>query len=214
MWIKHLAQCLTYSPCVRNASCECHSLNKCLWKEEGKERRRETAGRRKKVSYPISRSRFTSELKGKCPLPCLSGTIFLGLVSPSGCFGGPEVSCWVQCQRTLPGQGVRGRSSWTPGDHKEWRVLSGRTPQPLLMAGPGPVRPRGCREAPWRVYSWHWPVSSRDLMRSHRKEQREPGLLVRGTVYLINYSFMIKCMTWRAQGPKDMGWIDQWHQIH
>lgn len=110
MWIKHLAQCLTYSPRVRNASCECHLLNKCLWKEGGKEGRRETAGRRKKVSYPISRPRFTSELKGKCPLPCISGTISLGLVSPSGCFGGPEVSCWVQCQPMLPGQGVRGRS--------------------------------------------------------------------------------------------------------
>lgn len=46
-----------------------------------------------------------------------------------------------------------------------------------------------------------------DLMRSHRKEQKEPGLLVRRTVYLINCIFMIKSKTLRGQGAKDMGWI-------
>lgn len=44
-------------------------------------------------------------------------------------------------------------------------------------------------------------------MRIHRKEQREPGLLIGGTVYRINCIFMIKFMTLRGQGAKEMGWV-------
>lgn len=46
-----------------------------------------------------------------------------------------------------------------------------------------------------------------DLMKSHRKEQKEPGLLVKKTVYLINCIFMIKSKTLRGQGAKDIGRI-------
>lgn len=44
-------------------------------------------------------------------------------------------------------------------------------------------------------------------MRRHRKEQREPGLLIQGTIYLINFVLMIKFMTLRGQGAKGMGWV-------
>lgn len=46
-----------------------------------------------------------------------------------------------------------------------------------------------------------------DLMKSHRKEQKEPGLLVKKTVYLINCIFTIKSKTLRGQGAKDIGRI-------
>lgn len=45
------------------------------------------------------------------------------------------------------------------------------------------------------------------LKRSHRKEQREPGLLVRGPVYLINCSFMRKFVTLKGRGAKAVGWV-------
>lgn len=74
----------------------------------------------------------------------------------------------------------------------EQRVLSGGTPAP--RSRPGGLAPALARPFP-------------DLMRSHRKEQREPGLRLRGTVYLINCSFMIKLVTRRGQGAKDVGWV-------
>lgn len=89
----------------------------------------------------------------------------------------------------------------------EQRVLCTRTPKPLLThRAQGVWGPQGCGEAPWRVYAvlgHQFP----DLMRSHKREHREPGPLFWGTVYLVNCIFMIKFTTLRGQEAKDMGLV-------
>lgn len=117
--------------------------------------------------------------------------------------------CWVKRQYILPrtrGQG-KTRASGKPGHRAEQRVLSARTPARSSL-----TEARAC--GAWRAvgklpkrFTLSLAHQFLDLMRSHRKEQKEPGLLIRRTVYLINCIFMIKSKTLRGQGAKDMGWI-------
>lgn len=142
-------------------------------------------------------------LKGRCPLPCILGTSLPCPLFSRGCFESPRVRCWVRCQWTLPRAGGQSEHQGT-----------GRNRGSFREERPSHPSRRGQALQGWRLRGstlegllCPWPASSRDLMKSHRKEHREPGLLVRGTVYLINRIFMIKSMTRRGQGAKDMGWV-------
>lgn len=122
------------------------------------------------------------------------------LVSQSGCRGDPDVRYWVKCQRVLPKPGVRGRHD-RPGSQgtEQNRGFSRQEHGASAHARGRPVGPRRFTVSLARPFP--------ALMKSHKKERREPGLLFGGTVYPINCIFMIKFTTLREQGAKDMGWV-------
>ena len=104
---------------------------------------------------------------------------------------------WVKRQCTLP----------RAGEHAVNLVQSGtegpfakNTATPHTWQ-PGPVSTLEGLLCPW-------PISSQDLMKSHKKDQREPGLLIGRTVYQTDgVFFMIKFITVRGQGNEDRGWV-------
>lgn len=97
---------------------------------------------------------------------------------------------WVKPQCLLPRAEVRARRA---------------PPEPVgQRRTEGPLRGTPL-PTPWRACS----VLGPSLPRSDEKPQEGTGRawpLLRGTVYLINCIFTIKCMSLRGQGAKDVGW--------
>lgn len=104
----------------------------------------------------------------------------------------------ASCQRS----GER-RSHWTPGTERN--SGSSREWPPHAEAGAQRLR-LGLWGSTVEGPLCPWSIRSRPPISRRRREQREPGLLVRGTMYLTNCIFMTKLMTLRGQGAKDVGW--------
>ena len=106
--------------------------------------------------------------------------------------------CWARCQGSLPRAGGQPEHQGIGRDRGSFQEEH---------PSHSPRRGQALRGSTLEGLLCPWPESSPDLMRSHRKEHREPGLLARGTVYLINRIFTVKSMTRRGQGAKDTGWL-------
>lgn len=122
MQVKRLAQGLAYNPSSRNISSECHSLNQRGRRKKGdRDGGKAVAGGEHScpVSFPHRRS----------PSPLFREQSFPGLISQSGCSGGPGVGYWVKhrCHCQEQGQGEASSPSATGRGGTEGPVGGTRT---------------------------------------------------------------------------------------
>ena len=197
MWVKHSAQCLACSPHCRNISCEYYLLNQGLWREGGWRGRQERAGRRRQVSWPLPQSRLACSER-QVPSTLHSGTSLPWPPFSKGLFWRP----WSAMLGQTSGLTAKGRgSAWTPGDREGQRVLSGRTPEPLPAARPGPAgkHPGGVTLSLAREFPGSDEKSQKRTQRAWppRRGDRIPD----------KSYFTVKSMTRQGQGAKDTGWL-------